>query len=120
MDYKPEVYGDCAYDSPIASNLNDLIESCQSSTVTLMQFTGLLDKNGREIYEGDIVELKTYYDPGVKKRRVGVVKFGKHYDADHYRQHFGFYVDFNNKDDIIDGYEVIGNLYENPKLLEEQ
>lgn len=78
----------------------------------LMQFTGLLDKSGNEIYEGDIIQIKDV--------PLVVVKFG---EADTY---IGFYLEtlnngmkkiahFNNI--VKDIWEVIGNIYENPELL---
>jgi hypothetical protein len=75
---------------------------------TLMQYTGLKDKNGVEIYEGDIVE-----EPGSRYEVV--------YHAD------GFYMrDMHEPDNMLiqlrHGYlhcEVIGNIYENPELLEQ-
>ena len=80
----------------------------------LMQYTGIKDKNDVEIYEGDLVLIRIDKTNILHKT---VVKF-KHgaFIADIignndyiYLFHFGF-----NKDD----FEVIGNIYENPELLE--
>ena len=86
-----------------------------------MQFTGLQDKNGKDIYCGDLFNHVLSTD--IK----GVVKFGKYTHwidglQIEYGYHFGFYVDFNNGRDRMDlGYwakhsEIIGNIYENPEL----
>lgn len=89
--------------------------------VILMQYTGILDKNGVEIYEGDIVK-----DSEIK----GCVKFGevREYNSDSGGDDVftGFYVDY--KDLFIEGfdsktskrYEILGNIYENPELLSTQ
>lgn len=75
--------------------------------VHLMQYTGLKDKNGQEIYEGDIIR---FYDSLVSSFLVGVVDFkdGSFVivsdGATHYR-----WMDYD--------LEVIGNIYENKELL---
>lgn len=84
--------------------------------IELLQYTGLKDKNGKEIYEGDIVLIRIEETSILHKT---VVKF-KHgaFIADIigkndyiYLFHFGF-----NKDD----FEVLGNIYENSELLEDK
>ena len=76
--------------------------------VELMQYTGVKDKNGKEIYEGDITICK--YGPQiameVKWVDEGFRTLGK-YDGDNY---VGF---------VKNNEEVIGNIYENKNLLEE-
>jgi len=73
---------------------------------TLGQFTGSTDKNGKEIYEGDVV-----IDKQVTK---GVVKYIQS-DAAFKIESDDGRLFFLTSD--IDGLEVIGNIYENPELL---
>ena len=69
--------------------------------------TGLKDKNGKEIYEGDIVEYLFY---GYKNpNRQKVVEW-----TEYSRNGVGF----NISKVKTGGHEVIGNIYENPELLE--
>ena len=68
----------------------------------LMRFTGLLDRLGKEIYEGDIL------GNGVSKFEV------------EYREGM-FVCEYNNVAHIARGnFEVTGNIYENPELLKEK
>lgn len=82
--------------------------------IILMQYTGLKDRSGKEIYEGDIVRLKT-----------GAVGFYEYSEP-----HLAFAVRLKEPDYSGDGFiiskldgwynfdvEVIGNIYENPELL---
>lgn len=87
------------------------------SDVELMQSTGLKDKNGKEIFEGDIikngeavVDVKNHPTLGFYTTPNGVERsFG---DNTSIR-------DFNNDvEDFSDVTEIIGNVYENPELLE--
>ena len=75
------------------------------------QYTGLRDKNGKEIYEGDIV-LNTYYDDGEIYKVLWVddsVAFGMESleDMELYKL-------------PLESLKVIGNIHENPELLEKQ
>ncbi|MBP1924613.1 putative phage protein (TIGR01671 family) [Sedimentibacter acidaminivorans] len=95
----------------------------------LMQYTGLKDKNGKEIYEGDIIQLKNEDLEVIKV----VCEFGtaKRQIFDNLVEITGFYFkrlcddkktfpianNYLGKHDL-ELFEIIGNIYENPELLE--
>jgi uncharacterized phage protein (TIGR01671 family) len=83
----------------------------------LMQFTGLHDKNGKEIWEGDIVSLGEEGHQG----RYQIVFFDGSFCVDwHDVESKHRYAPIGNycNDVFINCIEVIGNIYENPELLE--
>lgn len=94
-----------------------------TSDCKIMQFAGLLDKNGKEIYEGDIICIDEYnaWDwRGVVKFSHGV--FGAEWLANIESQSMvGSWGQKHNlrklDDDILDRHVIIGNIYENPELL---
>ena len=86
-----------------------------TESFTLLQFTGLRDKNGTEIYEGDIVKTnhgnyEVYYDEPTFD--LGNGPYGMNYDNG------DFYEGFNTSGHPWGEFEVIGNRWENPELLE--
>ena len=90
----------------------------------LMQFTGLHDKNGKEIYTGDILQLKKL-DGSVLLYKIFFVKggfaFNTHQD-DFYKPQSEIYFYESTSDmqssSFICTLEIIGNIFENPELLE--
>lgn len=86
--------------------------------IILMQSTGLFDKNGKEIFEGDIIAngpdvmcMKRHNTLGFYVEKKGRVEF----IAD------GAVLEEFEEDakEIADSLEIIGNIYENPELLED-
>lgn len=73
----------------------------------IMQYTGLKDKNGKELYEGDVVKINY---PKYKHTEVHKVYFGN----------VGLEPFTGSMTDDGSKYEVIGNIYENPELLKEK
>ena len=94
----------------------------------LMQFTGLKDKNGKEIYEGDILESQ-YKKAAIEEKRFLWVKIcAEKGEKIVWREEvywadccFCLRVKGNPEDKIMDENDsksiVIGNIYENPELL---
>lgn len=85
--------------------------------IIVMQYTGLKDKNGKDIYEEDIVKIKFRFD-----EYIGVIKFRKYDDWEQYEwhEHYGYVIEINSEKyfSIIDNeIEIIGNNCENPELL---
>lgn len=88
---------------------------------TVGQYTGLTDKNGKKIFEGDILKTPCWYTrydyPCVciyrEEHQTGSI------------QGFGLYHKINDWVELVDTdewdeFEVIGNIHDNPELLEEQ
>lgn len=91
---------------------------CEVDPATVGQYTGLKDKNGKEIWENDIIR-------GVDGS-IGVIRYGDHFDfeVDNRVNFFGYYVDFPRFQlsltaDSEGWAEVIGNEWENPELIKE-
>ncbi|WP_243280152.1 YopX family protein, partial [Clostridium tertium] len=88
----------------------------------IMQYTGLKDKNGKEIYEGDIVKYKV---KGSDKTYTTVMKFNEDHGAFLFGIYEGVKMPCGKKTRMnkytrksVGSVEVIGNIYENPGLLE--
>jgi uncharacterized phage protein (TIGR01671 family) len=86
----------------------------KQSDVILMQSTGLLDKNGQEIFEGDIVRISMRIGRRTTTS-IGAVEFDKFEVCFRIRNELGghYVTMFHTR-----YFEVIGNVYQNPELLE--
>lgn len=76
---------------------------------TVGQYTGLTDKNGVKIFEGDIV-----LDEKTGKKYEILYNYSGFMRADKHRFFYGITLGMN------DDYEVIGNIYDNPELMEDK
>ena len=102
---------DSNYDDYEDFEYNDVTDS-----VEVMQYTGMKDKNGKEIYEGDIVNCQTKY--GKAKAVIKFIdgKFVAYWDSKLTHSENGHHIACY---DINKRFEVIGNIYENKELLNE-
>lgn len=106
MDYRGGIAKEKKYgDSPVAI-VNEILN--RTDGFVFMQYAGLKDVNGVEIFEGDIVIGKSLDFQG-----MGVVQyFPPRFEIIGAKQHEGLFR-------VLESCcEVIGNIYENPELLE--
>lgn len=104
------------YVQAIDENENDIDPPYfeDDKNLKLMQFTGLADKNGVEIYEGDIVHAYTEETDGwVSAELTGVIEY---LDNSYCIKSFDSGI-YNSLWINAETFEVIGNIYENPELI---
>ena len=113
------VYGDliqnvdCLKIREQEKSIKKIAKSYEVDLETVGQFTGLLDKNGKKIFEGDIVLGLFLFDMSIN----AVVKFRD--GAFGLEWHRGEIIEFNAFTSLCNiTYEIIGNIYDNPELLE--
>ena len=80
----------------------------------LMQYTGLKDKNGKEIYEGDIVKYREYSSN--EKSELCKIEWFEGYEGDGFKMTGFVSPAYDYPTDV----EIIGNIYENPELMKEK
>ena len=113
MNYNPEFHGDI---NDIFKNNGVEPVSKYASKITYLQFAGVCDKNGKEIYQDDIVKY-SYISPldGKEKSYVWVVKYE---NGMYWLRHIGGLKHYDSSSFLkFTQIEVIGNTFEHPELL---
>ena len=100
--------------------------SIVASDCELMQYTGLKDKNGKEVYEGDVVH-RICLDENCNLEHIGVVTYSekwcfwgideKNIQRDLIGGYLAHLVFGSPQEDRIIPIEILGNIYENPELM---
>lgn len=114
---RPKMLQPDEVDSHVIWSLNEEPNTHEPQTrYEVMQFTGLVDENGVEIYEGDVVRIRDDWSDATTHQ----VKWGGDYPA--FDLYPGFDLESNNLMSALAGeggmtVEVIGNIYQNANLL---
>lgn len=117
------------WDGMYMSEIFMLNRCLELDRIELMQYTGLKDKNGTEIYEGDVVQVKyktSSWGRKINYNFVGQIKFGlflSHEKEGCFDEIEGWYISVSphgQKESLGNhdyASEVIGNIHEHPELL---
>lgn len=123
IDNSEWVYGSLVY-CPVDNEIGTIVvfaeedeagfiigEHVEVDLNTVGQYTGITDKNGKKIFEGDILDLPRWY-----VAYCGNLNEGFHMNAGWYqvRDNFESWVELECELD----HEIIGNIHDNPELLE--
>ena len=111
-DKKMFSLGEALKDELISIDYGDCYLRAEYINVFLMQYTGLKDKNEKEIYEGDVVECVEMHDSNVDENwhdgnPTKIIKWDEKNAMYIYPYDLSYW-------------EVIGNVYQNPELLNER
>ena len=122
IDSNEQLYGDLVRSSDmqrcaVLVNDRELYDECEVYPLSIGQFTGLYDKNGREIYEGDIIGCD---NPKIKhlifyNEKEGRFMAALNGDIENY--FIGVCGLDSNR--WMSSKEVIGNIHDNPELLKQ-
>lgn len=81
----------------------------------LMQYTGLKDKNGKEIYEGDIIDVSMIFE-GSTLPHIGKIVFDESFGAFATENEGGITLLHHH---ALHTAKIIGNIHENPELIKD-
>ena len=127
--YVPDFLDDGGHPMTAVRHRDCLLDVETWDAHVVMQFTGLKDKNRKEIYEGDIVREDYKRNDGTDIGHNWIIQFGEYDDSDLEwgSPGLGFYAETSEDPErgiqsilYLHNPGVIGNIYENPELLKEK